>query len=123
MSKSTRPDQFSKITESVAERYYQHINIKVHVTEFDNIGLDHQAFIDYGYDALTYIQPNALSVPNHCPDDNLDSIDFNFLTNVTKLTIAVAVTLAEKPNDLQVNIVKPESIALERCSTICLDSD
>ena len=108
VSKSTRSDQFSKITESVAERYYQLINIKIQITEFDNIALDHQSFIDYGYEAITYIQPNGLSVPCHCPEDNLDSIDFNFLTNVTKLTIAVVVTLAEKPNDLQVNIVKPK---------------
>jgi len=108
LSKLTRPDQFSKITESVAERYYQLINIKIQITEFDNIALDHQSFIDYGYEAITYIQPNCLSVPCHSPDDNLDFIDFNFLTNVTKLTIAVVVTLAEKPNDLQVHIVKPK---------------
>ena len=108
LSKSTRPDQFSKITESIAERYYPQINIKIQTTEFDNIALDHQSFIDYGYEAITYIQPNCLSAPCHCPEDNLDSIDFNFLTNVTKLTIAVVVTLAEKPIDLQVSIVEPK---------------
>lgn len=108
LSKSTRSDQFSKITEDIAENYYKQINIKIQITEFDYIALDHQSFIDYGYEAITYIQPNCLDAPCHCPEDNLDSIDFNYLTNVTKLTIAVAVILAEKPIDLQVEIIKPK---------------
>jgi len=108
LSKSTRADVFSKVTLDVAEKYFDQINIKVQVTEFDNIALDHQSFIDYGFEAITYIQADCLSVPCHCPEDNLDIIDFSFLTNVTKLTIATVATLGQKPVDLQVKIIKPE---------------
>ncbi|MCJ7572132.1 MAG: M28 family peptidase [Candidatus Thermoplasmatota archaeon] len=78
------------------------------IERFHNtLGADENSFLDYGYDAVLFIQSNFWEPPNHVPEDDLSTIDFFFLTNVTKMILAVTVELADKPIDIKIQITNP----------------
>ncbi len=90
----------------INQKYTDFFNVTIE-TFYEDAGADETAFIDYGYDAIMIIQSNPMETPCHCPEDNLDHIDFDFFTNVTKLVIATASELLNKPINLNVRITNP----------------
>jgi hypothetical protein len=68
---------------------------------------DSRSFIEYGYDALTFTQPNILNYPTDTPFDTIEKIDYTYFENVTKLILAYTAESADKEIDVQVRFVTP----------------
>jgi hypothetical protein len=105
MTSTYRTQWMVDFIHTVSETYKDNVNIVVE--QIPNYGGDCQSFLDYGYDALTFIQSNPWEPPCHKPEDDLDHIVFPFLVNVTKLILAITAELAQKPIIVQVQIVTP----------------
>lgn len=86
--------------------YSDYFDVKIE--SFNSLpGADESTFVAYGYDAVLFIQSNYWEPPNHIPEDDLSTIDFDYLTNVTKMILACSVNLADYEIKLQVRITKP----------------
>ncbi len=103
---SQRVEWISQIIQKVSKKYNDIINIVAE--EIINTACDEKSFLDFGYNGILFLQPNCWEPPNHCPEDDLDTINFSFLTNATKLILAVTVELLEKPIDIQVRFTEPK---------------
>lgn len=90
----------------INEKYHEYFDIMIE-TFYNNLGADETRFLDYGYDAISFIQSNYWEPPNHVPEDDLSTINFDFLTNATKLILAATTELANKPIDIQIQITRP----------------
>jgi hypothetical protein len=103
--KTERAEWLSQFSQEISKKYFD--LIKLNIITNGNRPCDHQAFLEYGYDAIQYVQLNRDDYPIHTPEDSLDKINFSYLSQVTKLILAIAVELANKPIDLQVRITTP----------------
>jgi hypothetical protein len=103
--KTSRTEWLSQLSNEIAEKYYNIHNLNL--ISIGNRPCDHQAFLDFGYDAVQYVQLNRDDYPLHTPEDSFDKINFSYLKNVTKLILAIAVELANKPIEVQIKIVSP----------------
>jgi len=103
--KTDRTNWISEFSRDISEKYYDLFNLNI-ITN-GNRPCDHQAFLEYGYDAVQYVQLNRNNYPLHSPGDSLDKINFSYLTNVTKLILAITVELVLKPIELQIRITTP----------------
>ncbi len=103
--KTERAEWLSQFSREISEKYYEFINLNI--ITIGNRPCDHQAFLEYGYDAVQYVQLNRDDYPIHTPEDSLDKINFSYLTKVTKLILAITVALAITPIDLQIRIATP----------------
>ena len=103
--KTERAEWLSQFSQEISKKYYD--LIKLNIITNGNRPCDHQAFLEYGFDAIQYVQLNRDNYPIHTPEDSLDKINFSYLSQVTKLILAIAVELANKPIDLQVRITTP----------------
>ena len=93
-------------TNEINQKYENYIDLKVQKTT-NYYTTDSQAFIDFGYDAITFIQPNFPEYPYHTSEDTLDKIVYPYYENVTQLILALTVELAKKEIDLQVRFDTP----------------
>ena len=103
--KTQRTEWLSQFSQEIGEKYYQYHNLKL--IPIGNRPCDHQPFLDFGYDALQYVQLNRDDYPLHTPEDSIEKINFNYLTNVTKLILSIAVELIQKKIDVQIRITTP----------------
>jgi hypothetical protein len=103
--KTARTEWISQFSQEITDKYYQYINLNL--ISIGNRPCDHQAFLDYGYDAVQYVQLNRDDYPIHTPEDSLDKINYSYLVNVTRLIFAITAELANNPIDLQIRIIKP----------------
>ncbi len=103
---ATRSKWLLDFIEDTNEEYSQYFDIIIE-SFYSTPGADETSFIDYGYDAVLFIQSNYWEPPNHCPEDDLSTINFDFLTNLTKLILAVTVELADMLVEIQIQIVEP----------------
>lgn len=94
----------STFFQNVAEVYASYIHLSVEV--LPDHPCDHDAFIQFGYDAVMLMQYDDVKYM-HTPDDTIEHINFTYLNKVTKLVLTTISTLADKPIDLQVRIVTP----------------
>lgn len=70
---------------------------------------DHECYNDFGYDGIQFVQPKPEDAHYfHSPEDTLDKITYPYLVNVTKLILSIAYELADKPIDVQVQIIRPK---------------
>lgn len=104
--KSQRAEWISKIIQETSLKYMEIINIVAE--EIINTACDETSFIDFGYDGILFLQPNCWEPPNHCPEDDLDTINFPFLTNTTQLILASFVEIIKRPIDIQVRFTRPK---------------
>lgn len=97
----------SNFIQHVNKKYNDFFEMKI---EFfiNRPGADEISFIDYGYDSVLFIQSDYWKPPNHQPEDDISTIDFDFLTNATKMIVACIAELACENFDLQVRISKPK---------------
>jgi hypothetical protein len=103
--KTSRSEWLTDFSQEVSEKYYEYI--KLNIIPNGNRPCDHQAFLDYGYDAVQFVQLNRDDYPLHTPNDSLDKINFSYLINVTKLMLAITVELVNKPIEIQIRITTP----------------
>ena len=96
---------FQYFTE-IKEKFEDFIDMQVQLTA--NTLIDSQAFVDYGYDAISLVQPKFSEYPYHSPEDSLDKITYPYFENVTKLILATTAELAEKEIDVQVRFITPK---------------
>jgi hypothetical protein len=89
----------------INQKYRKHIDIKLQLQA--NFPIDSQSFVDYGYDAISFVQLNALEYPVHTPLDTLDKVVYPYFENVTKLLLALTAELANRNIDVQVRIITP----------------
>ena len=92
--------------EDISKKYENLIDMKVQETA--NTRIDSQAFVDYGYDAISFVQPKFFEYPYHTPDDTLDKIRHSYFENATKLILAFTAELAYKEIVLQVRFTAPK---------------
>jgi hypothetical protein len=69
-------------------------------------GADHQAFIDYGYDAVFIAHHDGYPWANS-PEDTPDHINHTYEIKATKFLLACLAELAYKPIDIQILIKHP----------------
>ena len=103
--KTERTEWISQFSQEIAEQYYQFCNLTI--IPNGNRPCDHQAFLEFGYDAVQYVQLNRDDYPLHTPEDSLDKINYSYLVNVTKLILAITVELVNKRIDIQIRIITP----------------
>jgi uncharacterized protein YxeA len=108
--KTQRVEWISQIIQKTCTKYRDKINIVAE--EIINTACDEKSFLDLGYNGIVFIQPNCWELPDHCPEDDLDTINFPFLTNATKLILATTVELLEKTIDIQVRFTEPKECHL-----------
>ena len=104
-SHTERSYWIAEFAKNVGEKYFD--NISLYVEEIPNYrGADHQAFLDYGYDAVWIVEHDPCRNCN-TPDDNLTGINSTYLAKSTKLLLAVLAEMANKPIDIQIIIRTP----------------
>lgn len=69
-------------------------------------GSDHQAYIDYGYDAVFAAHYDGYPY-GHSANDTIDKINFTYHTKATRLFAAVLSEMANKPVTTYVEIQEP----------------
>jgi len=104
--KPDRSEWISSLIKETSQTYK--VNIGLTVLHVDNRGNDHQSFLNYGYDAVQFVQLARGNYPMHTPQDTIEKINYTYLIKVTKLILASTIELASKPIDVQVRIVTPK---------------
>jgi hypothetical protein len=101
-----RASWISSFSAEIANKYEEYIDLVVQ--PILNYPCDHQSYIDYGYDAVTYVEYKPEQyIWMHTPEDSIDKVNFTYLVKVTKLVLATAAELAYRPIDVYVRIVSP----------------
>ncbi|MCK4995503.1 MAG: M28 family peptidase [Thermoplasmatales archaeon] len=104
--KPERSEWISSIIKELSVTYNEYINISV--LSIKNRNNDHRAFLNYGYDVIQFVQLARGNYPAHTPRDTIEKVNFTYLKKVTKLILATAVKLANKPIDVQVRFITPK---------------
>ncbi len=100
-----RSSWIAEFASNISEKYIDVIDLTVE--DIPNYrGADHQAFNDYGYDAVWIAEHDPCRNCN-TPDDNLTNINSTYLAKSTKLLLAILAEMANKPIDIQVIIRTP----------------
>jgi len=94
----------STFFENISKTYNEYIDLQV--LSLPNHPCDHDAFTQYGYDAVMLFQYDALKYW-HSKNDTIDHINFTYVNKSCRLILTVLALLAEKPIDLQVRIETP----------------
>jgi hypothetical protein len=104
-SHTVRSSWIAEFAINISEKYMDIIDLTVE--DIPNYrGADHQAFLDYGYDAVWIVEHDPCRNCNQ-PDDNLTNVNSTYLAKVTKLLLAVLGEMAFKPIDIQVILKTP----------------
>jgi len=104
--KVDRSEWISDFCQTVSEKYSNHLDLRVEKTP-NYRGADHQAFIDYGYDAVFIAHYDSYPWANS-PEDTPDHINHTYQVKATKFLLACLAELAIKPIDVQVIITHPK---------------
>jgi len=106
--KTDRTEWISQFTQEITEKYKEYIEIILEPIPCIT-GADETSFLKYGYDAVMFHQPHSWypEFYNHNPGDDISTINFDFLENVTKLILVTTAELANKSIELQIRIISP----------------
>jgi hypothetical protein len=89
----------------ISEKYMDSIDLAVQPVP-NYRGADHQAFLDYGYDAVFYAHRDGYPWANS-PEDTPDHLNHTYQVKASKLALAIVAELANKPLELQVRLKNP----------------
>ncbi len=104
-SHTERSSWIAEFAKNISEKYIDIIDITVE--DIPNYrGADHQAFLDYGYDAVWTVEHDPCRNCN-TPDDNITNINSTYLAKATKLHLAILAEMASNPIDIQVMLNTP----------------
>lgn len=118
MSKSYRSDWIFYSVQHICEKYTDIFNLTVEpvpVWFADNL-----PFQRYGFTS-TVVWAGPSDIEDHCPEDDIDRINFSYLTNITKLMLITAVDISNKPIDVQVRFVTPKEGRFYISDKICFN--
>lgn len=102
---SERAKWLTDFSINVSRKY--HDIIKLDIERVPNYpGSDHQAYLDYGYDAVFIAHWDGYKY-GHSPEDTLDKINFTYHVKATRLLLAILAELSEKRISTYVRIVEP----------------
>jgi len=104
--KPERSDLIYSFIKETSETYMDYIDLSI--VNIGDRGNDHRSFLNFGYDAIQFVQLARGDYPIHTPQDTIEKINYEYLVKVTKLILATTVELAGKPIDVQVRIVAPK---------------
>lgn len=96
----------AEFASTVAEKYMDLIDLKVESVP-NYRGADHQAFIDYGYDAVFIAHHDSYPWANS-PEDTPDHINHTYQVKATKFLLASIAETANKPIPVQIIIKNPK---------------
>lgn len=100
-----RTKWISSFSINVSQRYMDYIDLIVQPIP-NYRGADHQAFLDYGYDAVFYAHYDGYPWANS-PDDTPEKLNHTYQVKASKLLLAIIAELANKPIYIQVQIKNP----------------
>ncbi|MCX6665724.1 MAG: M20/M25/M40 family metallo-hydrolase [Euryarchaeota archaeon] len=100
-----RSQWVSETAITVSNRYHPFTNMSIEALP-NYIGSDHQAFVDYGYDAVWIAHPDGYPW-GHSQNDTIEHINWTYYVKATKLLLAVLAEFANTPITLQVIITAP----------------
>ncbi|HEC76678.1 MAG TPA: Zn-dependent exopeptidase M28 [Thermoplasmatales archaeon] len=90
----------------IYEKYYDLVGLNIErVPNYP--GSDHQAYIDYGYDAVFIAHYDGYPY-GHSPNDSIDKINFTYETKVARLFTAVLSEIANEPVETYISIKEPK---------------
>jgi len=104
--KPERSEWMSSIIKDLSQTYYEFINLSV--LPIKNRNNDQRSFLNYGYDVVQFVQLARGNYPLHTPRDTIEKVNLTYLAKVTKLMLATAVELADRPIDIQVRFITPK---------------
>lgn len=91
---------------NVSKIYYDLIGLNIErVPNYP--GSDHQAFIEYGYDAVFIAHYDGYAYSNS-PLDTIDKINFTYEKKAARLFAAIVATLANRQINTYVQIIEPK---------------
>jgi hypothetical protein len=100
-----RSKWISSFSINVSKTYYDILDISIQPIP-NYRGADHQAFIDYGYDAVFYAHYDSYPWGNS-PDDTPDHINHSYQVKATKLILAIVGEMANKPIPIRAILKSP----------------
>jgi hypothetical protein len=101
----TRSRWIADYATEVAQKYVDEIDMTVDILP-NYRGSDHQAFVDYGYDAVWIAHQDGYPW-GHSPNDTADHLNWSYYVKATKLMLAITAEIAQKPIDVQVVLQRP----------------
>ena len=104
--KPERSERIKSTIEETCQIYKEYIGLSA-VSICDR-GNDHKSFLNFGFDAIQFVQLSRGDYPYHTPEDTIEKINYDYLVNVTKLILATTARLTDKSIDVQVRIVTPK---------------
>jgi len=102
---SKRSEWIVDSSQKIAESYEHIIGMKVEGRP-NYRGSDHQAFIDYGYDAVWIAHVDSYPWAN-TPGDTPDHLNWSYQVNATKLMLVILSEMADEKIDLEIYLRKP----------------
>ena len=100
-----RTKWISSFSINVSKKYISLINLSIQPVP-NYRGADHQAFLDYGYDAVFYAHYDGYPWANS-PEDTPDHINHTYQVKATKLLLAIVAEMANRHLDIEVMIKNP----------------
>lgn len=104
MSRTYRTDWILHLTQEISNTFMKYVNLLVEPVPVWSA--DNRPFEKYGFSA-TIFTPGEQDPPDHCPEDNIERINFSYLVKVTKLMLITTIELVNRPIDVQVRFVTP----------------
>lgn len=104
-----KPERSDKLVEKIkdtAERYKSILNMEIEVVP-NYPGSDHEAFVEYGYDAIFAAHYEGYPY-GHSPEDTIDKINFTYEMKVARLFAAVVAEMAMEKVKTYVEIIEPK---------------
>lgn len=115
-----RSQWISTLIAEICDNYQNEIGLNI--KPIANRGNDHQSFLEYGYDAVQFVQLERGDYPLHTPEDTIDKINYTYLSKVIKLVLSSTYKLATCQQPVQVSITKPKEgfLYIDDTALFCL---
>jgi hypothetical protein len=104
--KTDRSQWISSMTKNICEGYQNYLDIIL--KSISNRRNDHQSFLEYGFDAVQFVQLERGDYPLHTPNDTINKINYSYLSKVVKLVLILSYKIANMEIDTQVQFISPK---------------
>jgi hypothetical protein len=104
--KTDRSNWISSMAINISHEFRRYFDISI--KSIANRRNDHQSFIEYGYDAIQFVQLERGDYPLHTPEDTIDKINYSYLSKVVKLVLILTYKMGYKEFDTQVRLITPK---------------
>jgi hypothetical protein len=117
---NSRSQWISTMIVEICDNYQNEIGLKI--KPIGNRGNDHHSFLEYGYDAVQFVQLERGDYPLHTPEDTIDKINYTYLSKIIKLVLSSTYKLATYQQPVQVSITSPKEgfLYIDDTALFCL---